>query len=166
MNDLIAVASEHVDLSLQEADLARLLADVVDFTLPQAANRGLELVLAVGPSLTARMDILRIRQVVSNLLANAIKYSPDGGRITARAHRTGTDLVCSITDPGVGMSPEDQEQAFTKFFRSARSRETAIPGAGLGLPISKTIVEGHGGSMSLTSAPGAGTKATFVLPAS
>lgn len=166
VNDLIAVASEHVDLSLQEADLARLLADVVDFTLPQAANRGLELVLEVEPTLTARMDILRIRQVVSNLLSNAIKYSPDGGRITARAHRTGTDLVCSITDPGVGMSTEDQEQAFTKFFRSARSRETAIPGAGLGLPISKTIVEGHGGSMSLTSAPGAGTTATFVLPAS
>lgn len=166
VNDLIAVASERVDLSLQEADLARLLADVVDFTLPQAANRGLELVLEVEPSLTARMDIPRIRQVVTNLLSNAIKYSPDGGRITARAHRTGTDLVCSITDPGVGMSTEDQEQAFTKFFRSARSRETAIPGAGLGLPVSKTIVEGHGGSMSLTSAPGAGTTATFVLPAS
>lgn len=166
VNDRIAVASERVDLSLQEADLARLLADVIDFTLPQAANRGLELVLEVEPSLTARMDIPRIRQVVSNLLSNAIKYSPDGGRITARAHRTGTDLVCSITDPGVGMSTEDQEQAFTKFFRSARSRETAIPGAGLGLPISKTIVEGHGGSMSLTSAPGAGTTATFVLPAS
>lgn len=166
VNDLIAVASERVDLSLQEADLARLLADVVDLTLPQAANRGLELVLEVEPSLTARMDIPRIRQVVTNLLSNAIKYSPDGGRITARAHRTGTDLVCSITDPGVGMSTEDQEQAFTKFFRSARSRETAIPGAGLGLPVSKTIVEGHGGSMSLTSAPGAGTTATFVLPAS
>ena len=166
VNDLIAVASERVDLSLQEADLASLLADVVDSTLPQAANRGLELVLEVESSLTARMDIARIRQVVNNLLSNAIKYSPDGGRITARAHRTGTDLVCSITDPGVGMNTEDQEQAFTKFFRSARSRETAIPGAGLGLPISKTIVEGHGGSMSLTSAPGAGTTATFVLPAS
>lgn len=166
VNDLIAVASERVDLSLQEADLARLLADVVDSRLHQATSRGLEVVLEVEPSLTARMDTARIRQVVNNLLSNAIKYSPDGGRITARAHRTGTDLVCSITDPGVGMSAEDQAQAFTTFFRSARSRETAIPGAGLGLPVSKTIVEGHGGSMSLTSAPGAGTTATFVLPAS
>ncbi|MCU1515762.1 MAG: histidine kinase [Pseudarthrobacter sp.] len=166
VNDLIAVAAERVDLSLQEADLASLLSDVVDSKVPQAGSRGLELVLEVEPSLTALMDTARIRQVVNNLLSNAIKYSPDGGRITARAHRTGTDLVCSITDPGVGMSAEDQEQAFTKFFRSARSRETAIPGAGLGLPISKTIVEGHGGSLSLTSAPGAGTTATFVLPAS
>ena len=89
VNDLIAVASERVDLSLQEADLACLLADVVDSTLPQAANRGLELVLDAEQPLTARMDSDRIRQVVGNLLSNAIKYSPDGGRITARAHRTG-----------------------------------------------------------------------------
>ncbi|WP_248763138.1 cell wall metabolism sensor histidine kinase WalK [Pseudarthrobacter sp. SSS035] len=166
VNDLIAVASERVDLSLEEADLARLLTDVVDSALPKAATRGLELVIEAEHPLPARMDTARIRQVVNNLLSNAIKYSPDGGRITARVHRTGADLVCSITDPGIGMSQEDQEQAFTKFFRSARSRDTAIPGAGLGLPISKTIIEGHGGSMSLSSAPGAGTTATFVLPAS
>ena len=166
VNDLIAVASESVDLSLQEADLAQLLADVVEYTAPQAANRGLELVLDAEQPLTAKMDTARIRQVVGNLLSNAIKYSPDGGRITARAYRAGPEIICSITDPGIGMSAEDQEQAFTKFFRSSRSRETAIPGAGLGLPISKTIIEGHGGSLSLTSAPGAGTTATFVLPCS
>jgi signal transduction histidine kinase len=166
VNDLIAVASERVDLSLQEADLAGLLADVVHATLPQAAARGLELVLETEQPLTGMMDTARISQVVGNLLSNAIKYSPDGGRITARAYRAGTDLVCSITDPGIGMSPDDQEQAFTKFFRSARSRETAIPGAGLGLPVSRTIIEGHGGSLSLTSTPGDGTTATFVLPGS
>ncbi|WP_306736739.1 sensor histidine kinase [Arthrobacter sp. ZGTC412] len=80
------------------------------------------------------------------------------------ARRNGAELVCSITDSGVGMSAEEQEQAFTKFFRSARSRETAIPGAGLGLPVSKTIVEAHGGSISLDSTPGAGTTATFTIP--
>lgn len=149
---------------MQEADLALLLADAVDSTLARAAQNGLELVLDVEQPLTGRMDPARIRQVLGNLLSNAIKYSPDDGRITARARRTGTDLICSITDPGIGMSREDREQAFTKFFRSARSRNTAIPGAGLGLPISKTIIEGHGGSMSLTSTPGVGTTATFMLP--
>lgn len=123
VNDLIAVASERVELALQEADLALLLADAVDSTLAQAAQNGLELVLDVEEPLTARMDPDRIRQVLGNLLSNAIKYSPDGGRITARARRTSTDLICSITDPGIGMSREDREQAFTKFFRSARSRK-------------------------------------------
>ena len=165
VNDLIAVASEKVDLVLQETDIANLLAGAVAATHAQAAICGVDLVLDAEERLTARVDPVRIRQVVGNLLSNAVKYSPDGGRITARARRDGKDLVCSITDTGIGMTEEDQEQAFAKFFRSARARDTAIPGAGLGLPISKTIIEGHGGSISLTSAPGAGTTVTFILPA-
>ncbi|WP_306920393.1 sensor histidine kinase [Arthrobacter globiformis] len=75
-----------------------------------------------------------------------------------------TIFLCSIADTGIGMDAQEQERAFTRFFRSARSRETAIPGAGLGLPVSKTIVEGHGGSISLRSAPGKGTTVTVSLP--
>ncbi|UTT69875.1 HAMP domain-containing histidine kinase [Arthrobacter sp. DNA4] len=164
VNDLIAVASERMDLSLEETDLARLLALEVDAALPKAAGNGLQLVLDVEQPLPARVDPERISQVVRNLLSNAIKYSPSGGLITAGAVRTDAGLVCSVTDTGVGMTEEEQEQAFTKFFRSARSRETAIPGAGLGLPVSKTIVEGHGGSISLDSEPGVGTTAIFILP--
>lgn len=130
----------------------------------QAAACGVELVIDAQEPLTACVDPTRIRQVVGNLVSNAIKYSPDGGRVVARARRNGNHLVCSITDSGIGMTAEDQEHAFAKFFRSARSRDTAIPGAGLGLPISKTIVEGHGGSISLASAPGKGTTVTFILP--
>ncbi|MGX5715534.1 sensor histidine kinase [Arthrobacter sp. MAHUQ-56] len=166
VNDLIAVASERVELSLVETDLATLVTEAVDSALPQAAGAGLELKLEVERPLPARIDPARISQVIRNLLSNAIKYSPDGGHITASARRTGDGLVCSISDTGIGMNEEEQEQAFTKFFRSARSRETAIPGAGLGLPVSKTIVEGHGGSISLASEPGRGTSATFVLPVS
>jgi signal transduction histidine kinase len=112
------------------------------------------------------MDPKRISQVIRNLLSNAIKYSPDSGLVTATAYRNGAGLVCTIRDTGLGMTGEEQEQAFTKFFRAARSRETAIPGAGLGLSVSKTIIEGHGGSISLDSAPGVGTTVTFILPAS
>ncbi|WP_246839802.1 HAMP domain-containing sensor histidine kinase [Pseudarthrobacter sp. NIBRBAC000502771] len=164
VNDLIAVASERVDLSLEETDLARLLALEVDAAQPKAAGNGLQLVLEAEEPLPARVDPERISQVFRNLLSNAIKYSPNGGTITARALSTGSGMACSITDTGLGMTAEEQEQAFTKFFRSARSRETAIPGAGLGLPVSKTIVEGHGGSISLDSEPGVGTTATFTLP--
>lgn len=138
----------------------------MDAALPRAAGNGLEVKLEVEQPLPVRADPGRIGQVLHNLLSNAVKYSPDGGIITASAGRTEAGMVCSITDTGIGMSEEEQEQAFTKFFRSARSRSTAIPGAGLGLPVSKTIVEGHGGSISLASRPGGGTRATFILPES
>lgn len=165
VNDLIAVASDRMKLSLEDVDLAQLVNDVAGATRPAAAGNRCELVLDVERTLPARLDPERIRQVLRNLLSNAVKYSPAGGRITVSALRTGSQLVCSVADTGVGMSGEEQEQAFTKFFRSERSRATAIPGAGLGLPVSRTIVEGHGGTISLTSEPGAGTTVTFVLPA-
>ncbi|MFE4833329.1 sensor histidine kinase [Arthrobacter sp. NPDC056691] len=166
VNDLIAVASERIELTLQDADVATLLAGVVASSHAKAAVNGVELVLDVEEPLTARVDPVRIRQVFGNLVSNAIKFSPDGGRVIARAHRANSNVVCSIADTGMGMDGQEQEQAFTKFFRSARSRDTAIPGAGLGLPISKTIVEGHGGSISLRSAPGKGTTVTVSLPVS
>lgn len=166
VNDLIAVASERIELALQETDVASLLAGVVASSQPKAAGSGVELVLDVEQPLTARVDPGRIRQVFGNLVSNAIKFSPDGGTVVARAHRADGHVVCSIADTGIGMDGQEQEQAFTKFFRAARSRETAIPGAGLGLPISKTIVEGHGGSIDLDSAPGQGTTVTVRLPVS
>lgn len=164
VNDLIAVASERIDLTPQDTDFARLLDDAVASVRDRAVDCGIELTVIAERPLTARMDPAGMAQVLRNLLSNAIKYSPDGGTVTIRAHRSGMTLVCSISDTGVGMSAEEQEQAFTKFFRSARSRETAIPGAGLGLPISKTIIEGHGGTISLTSVPRAGTTVTFTVP--
>ncbi|HKS02707.1 MAG TPA: ATP-binding protein [Arthrobacter sp.] len=166
VNDLIAVASERIELALQEADVAGLLAGVVASSQPKAAGSGVELVLDVERPLTARVDPGRIRQVFGNLVSNAIKFSPEGGTVIARAHRADSHVVCSIADTGIGMDGQEQEQAFTKFFRAARSRDTAIPGAGLGLPISKTIVEGHGGSITLRSSPGQGTTVTLSLPVS
>ena len=166
VNDLIAVASERIELALQEADVAGLLAGVVASSQPKAAGSGVDLVLDVEGPLTARVDPGRIRQVFGNLVSNAIKFSPDGGTVIARAHRADSHVVCSIADTGIGMDGQEQEQAFTKFFRAARSRDTAIPGAGLGLPISKTIVEGHGGSITLRSSPGQGTTVTLSLPVS
>lgn len=164
VNDLIAVASKRIDLTPQETDFARLLDEAVASERNRAVTSRVELVLAAEEALPAWMDRARMTRVVRNLLSNAIKYTPNGGTVTVRAHRSGPKLVCSISDTGVGMSTDEQEQAFTKFFRSARSRGTAIPGAGLGLPISKTVIEGHGGSISLTSAPGAGTTVTFTIP--
>ncbi|SLK00336.1 Signal transduction histidine kinase [Arthrobacter sp. P2b] len=164
VNDLIAVASDRVELSVQEADITHLLAQVVESLRPRAASSGLRLVMEAGQPLIARVDPGRIRHVFKHLLSNAIKYSPEGGTVTASLRSNGQGLVCSITDPGIGMTEDEAAHAFSKFFRSDRSRDTAIPGAGLGLPISKTIVEGHGGSISINTAPGKGTTVTLSLP--
>ncbi|WP_251042142.1 cell wall metabolism sensor histidine kinase WalK [Arthrobacter sp. ISL-30] len=165
VNDLLAVASDSVDLAMEETDLAGIVEEALESARPRAAASAVKLVADMDRPLPARVDPERVGQVVDNLLSNAIKYSPNGGLVTVRTHRDGSRLVCSVTDSGIGMNPEEQENAFAKFFRAARARDTAIPGAGLGLPISKTIVESHGGSISLTSRPGAGTTVTFTLPA-
>lgn len=164
VNDLLTAASEQVGLTLEETDVASVLAGVVTSCRPKAAVNGVDIVLDADQPLIARVDPARIRQMFSHLISNSITFSPDGGTIIARARRENGSLVCSIADNGMGMSKQEQGQVFTKLFRSERARETAIPGAGLGLPISKAIAEGHGGSIGLESTPDSGTTVTVSIP--
>jgi signal transduction histidine kinase len=103
-------------------------------------------------------------QVLDNLVSNAIKYSPNGGDVVVSLDSDGSHLVCRVSDTGMGMSDKDQAEVFTKFFRTGNVRNTAIPGVGLGLSISKAIVEAHGGSIQLRSALGEGTTFTVRVP--
>ena len=105
----------------------------------------------------------RLSQVIGNLLANAIKYSPDGGQVDVRAESNGDDVRIVVRDQGIGISSEDQEHIFTKFFRG-RAATTGIPGTGLGLAVSRQIVEAHGGAIGFTSAEGRGTTFWVELP--
>ena len=102
--------------------------------------------------------------MLDNLLSNAIKYSPDGGAVTVRAWSGPDSVVLEVKDNGMGMSPEDQREVFTKFFRTGQVKKAAIPGVGLGLVITKSIVEAHGGRISFESDPGAGTTFRVELP--
>jgi two-component system phosphate regulon sensor histidine kinase PhoR len=104
--------------------------------------------------------------VLDNLISNAVKYSPDGGTVTVRAWTEGEELLCTIQDTGMGMNNTEQAEAFTKFFRAEPALQRAIPGLGLGLLITKSIVKMHGGTIGLQSAPGAGTTIRFTLPRS
>jgi two-component system phosphate regulon sensor histidine kinase PhoR len=116
------------------------------------------------PGLVALCDAPSIGQVLDNLLSNAIKYSPGGGRVTVRAAEVDGEVECSVTDEGSGMSPEELKGVFSKFFRTSGARNAAIPGVGLGLAISKAIVERHGGAITCRSVEGAGSTFTFRLP--
>ncbi|HCC39409.1 MAG TPA: two-component sensor histidine kinase, partial [Arthrobacter bacterium] len=114
--------------------------------------------------LEAHVDGPRISQVLDNLVSNAIKYSPDGGNVVVSLEHDGGNLACRVSDTGMGMNADDQAQVFAKFFRTSNVRRTAIPGVGLGLPISKAIVEAHGGTIQVESKPGQGTTFTFRVP--
>jgi signal transduction histidine kinase len=111
------------------------------------------------------VDPLRISQALDNLVSNAIKYSPDGGSVRVSAS-TGDGLVrLHVEDTGMGMTAADAGRVFTRFFRSPAVRDGSIPGAGLGLSITKAIVERHGGSISCRTRPGHGSTFTLELPA-
>ena len=110
-------------------------------------------------------DELRFKQVVLNLLSNAVKFTPDGGSVAVRAHREETDLVVTVTDTGIGVPPEDQERIFESFQQGGRG-PPKDEGTGLGLTLSRRIVELFGGRMWLDSTVGAGSTFGFSIPVS
>lgn len=162
VNDLLDTKTMEVHPA--PADFSQLVAHSMAAASPAAARNGVTLHTHLPGPLPARVDAGRISQVLDNLVSNAIKYSPDGGPVTVRAWTEDTDLVCEVQDKGLGMSGTEQAKAFTRFFRADQVLIRPIPGLGLGLLITKWIVEKHGGHIALESAPGVGTTVRFVLP--
>lgn len=162
VSDLLTTDS--VTLHLSRADFASLVSESIASAAPAAEANKLTLVTDVQGPLEAFIDVRRIGQVLDNFVSNAVKYSPDGGTITVRAWAEGADLWCEVQDTGMGMNTEEQAEAFTKFFRARSAMARSIPGIGLGLMISRTIVAKHGGTISLSSERGVGTTIGFVLP--
>jgi two-component system, OmpR family, phosphate regulon sensor histidine kinase PhoR len=144
--------------------VAELVRISVSSAMPRAAAAGVVLAADAPEQLEAHVDGARISQVLDNLVSNAIKYSPDGGDVVVSLAREDGHLACRVSDTGMGMNPEDASEVFAKFFRTSNVRRTAIPGVGLGLPISKAIVEAHGGTIEVDSALGEGTAFTFRVP--
>jgi signal transduction histidine kinase len=166
VEDVLAVAADEFTVSPQPTDLAELLEKSVANARPAGAANKVQLILDQPPALTGYVDADQISRVVDNLISNAIKFSPAGGTTTVTAKHTSHNVVVEISDTGIGMSADEQSQAFTKFFQSPANSSSAIPGVGLGLLMSKSIVESHGGTLTLTSALGTGTTVTVTLPSS
>lgn len=111
-----------------------------------------------------RADRNRVVQILTNLLSNAYKYTPEEGRIRVTVQPNGGFVVCSVSDTGIGIAPEERERLFTKFFRSQHPAVRNVPGTGLGLVITKSLVELQGGQIWVESEPGKGSTFTFTLP--
>ena len=114
-------------------------------------------------AVVAECDPTRIAQVITNLVSNAIKYSPDGGRVTLTTSTEGSVAVFAVSDEGVGVPLEDHERIFEPFHRCQRSREL-VPGVGLGLSVTRKIVAGHGGTLELERRDGGGSTFRIRLP--
>jgi signal transduction histidine kinase len=174
---LLSLINDILDLSKIEAGKFELHEEVVTVTdtieaalrlvQQRAEKKGVELARAVAarlPRLYA--DGRAVKQVLLNLLTNAVKFTPQGGRVTIGAERApGGDLVVTVVDTGVGMSAQDMEQALTPFGQAESDVARQQEGTGLGLPLSKHLVELHGGSLTIESAPGAGTTIRARFPA-
>jgi signal transduction histidine kinase len=146
--DVTRIEAERVELVLQPKDLPALVEIVAIEWEPQLEAKAQRLTLRASPGLPpVWCDETRAAQIISNLLSNASKYTPDGGSITIGVTSADEDgfLQLFVADNGVGISPEDQDKLFTRFFRAGSARLTGAGGAGLGLYITRSLVELHGG---------------------
>jgi len=157
----------HTRLELQRAD-----ADVADIVLrsseslaPRAAERRIVIDTHAVRPLSAFVDAPRLRQVLDNLIANAIIYNREGGSLTLTTRTADADIEILVHDGGPGIRPEDVPQLFQRFYRGRAAREGNVAGTGLGLAISRDIVRAHGGDIVVDSVPGQGTTFTVRLPA-
>jgi len=146
------------------ADLASIVAESVEAARPVADSAGVELVVSAPEGLPMSLDAQRIAQVVDNLLSNAIKYTEPGGRVTVRLGTDGRWVELQVADTGIGISPADCERLFTRFFRTDDAARRAVAGAGLGLSITKDIVESHGGRIHVESEVGRGSTFRVRMP--
>jgi signal transduction histidine kinase/PAS domain-containing protein len=162
--ELSALDTGHAAVQLSPINLAELVRESVRAARDAITDEPVSIVDELPDELVLPGDRHRLRQVVDNLLGNAVKYSPDGGRIAVRLRTVGRAAELSISDTGIGVSQEEREKMFTGLYRTSRARDRAIPGTGLGLTLSRAVVQRHHGSIELSEHEGPGTTVCVRLP--
>ena len=165
-NDLLVLARSNDGLPIdrQEVDVKRLVDDAVDACSATAADAGVRLQRSVPAGTRARLDPARVRQALDNLLGNAIRHTPSGGRVEVTGRALWSELVLQISDTGSGFPADFAAVAFEPFTRADDGRAAAVGGAGLGLAIVRAVAEAHGGSVALSGSPGGGAIVELRLP--
>lgn len=158
--DLSRVDAGHFSVSPEPVRVGALLHSASEVYRPLAEQKGITLAVSPFPALSAMIDEQRVHQVFANLIANAVRYTPAGGTITLSAQAEDGMVRFSVADSGTGIAPENLGRVFDRFWTGGKCRGCA----GLGLAISRAIVQAHGGAMSVQSQSGQGTTFTFTLP--
>ncbi len=165
--DVSRIEAGSLELCLADLELRHGIDDVVKCMEDQLGDKQIQVELNIPSELgPVRADPLRFSQVVTNLLSNACKYSPVGAKVTITAQEVGPSVQVGISDTGIGISSEDQVKLFTKFWRADNSSTREVTGTGLGLYITKHLIEAHGGEIWAESQVGKGTTFSFTWPLS
>jgi signal transduction histidine kinase len=166
VNDLLLTAqlqAGHLDIQKTHEDLVKIVRESVESAQAQASIKELQLnLVSLSASIEVEADGVRLAQAVDNVISNAIKFTPEGGRVQVELTQDGDRVSLTVTDTGMGMTAADVERLFEPFFRTDSAGE--IQGTGLGLPIVKAIIEAHDGLISVTSKPEVGTSLVISLP--
>ena len=153
-----------LELAHEEVDLNQLVLQAVESARPRAESSAIDLAVEVDEAAPVLGEQVRLAQLLDNLVSNAIKFTPQGGRVTVRLTGGGGLARIEVSDTGIGIPEQEREKLFERFFRSQTALERQIQGTGLGLYISKAIVEAHGGRIGVHSTEGLGTTFIVELP--
>jgi two-component system, NtrC family, sensor kinase len=162
--DLSKIEAGRMELEPADVDLPSAIDNVLTLVRERAGRRGIALGQAIDEHVgTIRADERKVKQVLLNLLSNALKFTPEGGRIDVRAAVSDGTVEVSVADTGVGIAPEDQEAVFEEF-RQVGTADKKVEGTGLGLALSRKFIELHGGRIWVKSQVGTGSTFTFTIP--
>jgi signal transduction histidine kinase len=161
---LAQVEAGKLVLDVGALDLASVASESVEAARPQAEVKNITLTLATSPLPMIGGDRARIGQLLDNLVSNAVKFTPEGGRVDVRVRTERREAVLEVRDSGMGIPAGEQHLLFQRFFRTSTATEQAIQGTGLGLAISKAIVDAHDGTITVASEEGKGTIFRVSLP--
>lgn len=166
LQELWRAEARQLPLKIETVDGAAVVREVVERFAPQAAAHGIALQPELPAGLMVRADRDRLAQILGNYISNAIRYSPDQGRVTALARRLGDAVEFAVVDQGPGLTPEQCSQVFERFYRVDPSRSRALGGSGIGLAIARAVSGAMGGRVRASSAgPGTGSTFSLELPA-
>jgi signal transduction histidine kinase len=162
---LLALARDQSGSAAERSvDLGELVTSSAQAMRPLAGDRKVALDVEVTPGIEVRGNPDQLRQLVVILVDNALRYTPEGGRVRVDAQRVDGAAVVTVSDTGIGIDPDALEHVFERFYRADDARTRAFGGAGLGLSIAEQLVTGHGGRISAQSTPGRGSTFTVSLP--
>jgi two-component system, sensor histidine kinase and response regulator len=161
---LSGIESGKIAVELRPGHLADITATAVAAMRAEAQRKHIDLVFSAATVPRSAFDPARVTQLVGNLVSNAVKFTPDGGKVDVRLAADGDQAVLTVADTGIGIPAADRERIFERFYRTALATQRAIPGTGLGLAISQAIVHAHHGTITVDSAEGHGSTFTIRLP--